>query len=111
MPLRAADHIDPVEKFFIKRTEQALNQGFLWILILTQLNREPLRQCDLRRRIAQVYYFYHNRTLGVTLFLLRSMKLIQKRGKAYEITEKGKQVLERAKKHLKANVAIVLASD
>lgn len=115
MPIRIPTQSDFFEKFLINRTEQALNAGFLWVLILKELSQQPLPFSQLRKQIARKHHNPHKTTLFSSIYLLQTMKLIQKintsKGKAYEITPKGKQILERSIKHLKSNLAIVLGGE
>jgi len=115
MPIRTSQKPDFIENFLIKRTEATVNTAFLWILILKQLSKQRLTATQLRKQIARTHHNPHRTTLYTSLYLLQTMKLIQKASlsndKLYKITPKGEYVLQRSIKHLKLNLSIVLGGE
>jgi DNA-binding HxlR family transcriptional regulator len=93
----------------IKKTERVVETGFLWLRILKALKREPTTMSELRRRISPIPHMY---TFQMNLYLMERLGLVRREGRGYSktwyITEKGCQVLERATKHLKEQMELLL---
>lgn len=102
-----SDAPDPVERWMVRRLESVVETGFLWLMILKELNHTPQSGSELRDSIAQSFHRPHNTTLYTTLYTMRAMRMIQpseKHGlkKRYAITDKGRALLERGEIHLKS---------
>lgn len=112
MPIRTSIEPDKFESFLISKTEQTVNTAFLWLLILKELNQQPLTTTQLKKKIAYKYNNHpHRSTFYTGVYLLQTMKFIQKTEKLYAITPKGKLILDRAIKHIKSNLAIILSGE
>ena len=105
MKLRSPDQVDFLEEQLLRRTENVLNSGFLWLMIIKETSRQPLKTGDLRKVLAQKYFNPHRNTLYSAVLLLKTMRVIEERpDKKLQATKKGLLVLERGTQHLTRNL-------
>lgn len=109
MPLPS--RIDQFENFLIQRTEQTVNTAFLWLLILKELHQQPQPSAQLRKQIARKHHNPHRTTFYSSVYVLKTMKLIENNEGNLQVTLKGKEILSRAVQHLKSNLVIILGGE
>lgn len=113
---RTKSSVDAFENFLITRVEKTLEHGALPLIVLKLLSKRAMSGSEIRRAISHVGFSRPTQpTFYTTLALLHAMKMIEivktgpSRQKTYAITEKGKQVLSRAEKHLKTLTTKILS--
>lgn len=95
----------------VERTEKAVETAVLWLRVLKALRRKPMCTSELRRSLNPMP---HRPTMEASLFLMRSLGLVERAGKgrvkSWRLTPKGEEILERAGEHLKKQLMLILES-
>lgn len=98
----------------LKRLDEKLSKEVLWLYLLSVLKKEPLHAYALRKRINEKFGFLPGEVSAyVVLYKLEKRGYVFQKAdankKTYFVSEKGKELLKKAKKQFEEKYSILFS--